>query len=199
MQVVENEETGEDKVLAANTGFAGVLRRAGREESDASGEVVRLFDELRVGLFRFLRWQGSTAEEADDAIQEAFLRLHAHLQRGGSRENLRAWVFRVAGNLMRDERKSGHRRFNQPMKSAVDAREGWADPGAGPEQMALARETAQRLHAAIGRLPALERECLALRSAGFRYREIGGILGIGTSTAADVLRRAMETLARELP
>jgi RNA polymerase sigma-70 factor (ECF subfamily) len=198
VQVVENEGTAEDRGLPADTGFAGVLRREARAESDASGEVVRLFDELRVALFRFLRWQGSTAEEADDAIQETFLRLHAHLQRGGSRENLRAWVFRVAGNLMRDQRKSGRHRFNQPMDND-GAREGWADPAAGPEQMALARETMQRLHAAIGRLPALERACLALRSEGFRYREIAGILGIGTSTAADVLRRAMETLARELP
>jgi RNA polymerase sigma-70 factor (ECF subfamily) len=191
--VVENEG------LAANTGFASVLRREAREEPDASREVVRLFDELRAGLFRFLRWQGSTAEEADDAIQETFLRLHAHLQRGGSRENLRAWVFRVAGNLVRDERRSGRRRFNRPMESGAGARDAWADPGAGPEQMVLARETTERLNAAIGRLPTLERECLALRSEGFRYREIGGILGIGTSTAADVLRRAMETLARELP
>jgi RNA polymerase sigma-70 factor (ECF subfamily) len=45
----------------------------------------------------------------------------------------------------------------------------------------------------------VEQECLALRSEGFRYREIGGILGIGTSTVADVLRRALDTLARELP
>ena len=196
---MENEGTGEDRGLAADTGFAGVLKQGARADSDASAEVVRLFDELRPGLFRFLRWQGSTAEEADDAIQETFLRLHAHLQRGGSRENLRAWVFRVAGNLMRDERKSGRRRFHEAMQSGQVAGEKWVDPAAGPEQMALARETAQRLHAAIGRLPALERACLALRSEGFRYREIGGILGIGTSTAADVLRRATETLARELP
>jgi RNA polymerase sigma-70 factor (ECF subfamily) len=81
------------------------------------------------------------------------------------------------------------------MESGAGAR----DPGAGPEQMVIERETTRRLHAAIGRLPVLERECLALRREGFRYREIAGILGIGTSTAADVLRRAMETLARELP
>jgi RNA polymerase sigma-70 factor (ECF subfamily) len=187
--MVENES------LAAESGFAGVLRREAREDSDASREVVRLFDELRMGLFRFLRWQGSSTEEADDAVQETFLRLYAHLQRGGSRENLRAWVFRVAANLVRDERKSGRRRLSQPMKTGAGAR----DPAAGPEQMVIDRETTRRLHAAIARLPAIERACLALRSEGFRYREIAGILGIGTSTAADVLRRAMETLAREVP
>jgi RNA polymerase sigma-70 factor (ECF subfamily) len=75
----------------------------------------------------------------------------------------------------------------------------WADPGASPEQLALAKESTRRLRAAIGRLPATEQECLALRSQGLRYREIAGILGIGTSTVADVLQRAFTALARELP
>jgi len=195
--VVDNE-TGEDKALAPDTGFAGVLSRGLREATDAAAQVVRLFDEIRPGLFRYLRWHGSSAEEADDVVQETFLRLHAHLQTGRSQENLRAWVFRVAGNLIRDERKSGRRRFNRPLETGTGARDAWADPGAGPEELVLARESTRRLHAAMRRLPVIERECLALRSEGFRYREIGGILGIGTSTVADVLRRALETLAREL-
>ena len=184
--------------MAPDTGFAGVLKRE-LADADAAAEVVRLFDELRAGLFRYLRWRGSTAEEADDAIQETFLRLYTHLSAGGSRENLRAWVFRVAGNLVRDDRKSGRRRFSQPLDAECVASNSWTDPGAGPEQQAISEECTRRLHAAIGRLPVLERECLALRGEGFRYREIGGILGIGTSTVADVLRRAFDALARELP
>src|SRR5439155_2372307 len=112
----------------------------------------------------------------DDAIQETFLRLHTHLRTGRPDANLRSWVFRVAGNLVRDDRKSGRRRFSQPLEAGT---EGCSDPAAGPEQQVLARESTERLHAAIGRLPAMERECLALRAEGFRYREIGGVLGIG--------------------
>jgi RNA polymerase sigma-70 factor (ECF subfamily) len=126
------------------------------------------------------------------------LRLHTHLRTGRPDANLRAWLFRVAGNLIRDDRKSGRRRFSQPLETAA-AGAAWADPAAGPEQLVLARESTERLNAAIARLPAMERECLALRGEGFRYREIGGILGIGTSTVADVLKRAFDTLARELP
>ena len=185
--------------MAPDTGYAGVLAPATPDAPDAAGQVIRLFDELRPALFRYLRWRGSTAEEADDAIQETFLRLHTHLLTGRSRENLRAWVFRVAGNLVRDERKSGRRRFSQPLESQVTPIDSWADPGAGPEQLVLAKESARRLQAAIGRLPATEQECLALRGQGLRYREIGEVLGIGTSTVADVLQRALEALARELP
>jgi len=92
-----------------------VLEAEKPEALDTAAEVVRLFDEFRDSLFRYLRWMSSTPEEADDVIQETFLRLHAHLQARGARENLRAWLFRVAGNLVRDERKSGRRRFNQPL------------------------------------------------------------------------------------
>jgi RNA polymerase sigma-70 factor (ECF subfamily) len=194
----QNEETGEDEILAPDTGIDGVLTRDLPRAPDAAAQVVRLFDELRPGLFRFLRWQGCTAEEADDAIQESFLRLHTHLRTGRPDANLRAWLFRVAGNLVRDDRKSGRRRFSQPLETET-AGAAWPDPAAGPEQLVLARESTERLNAAIGRLPAIERECLALRCEGFRYREIGGILGIGTSTVADVLKRAFDTLVRELP
>ena len=185
--------------MAPDTGFAGVLNRAAPQTMDAAGQVVHLFDEVRPSLFRYLRWLGCTAEEADDAIQETFLRLHTHLRSGRSQENLRAWVFRVAGNLVRDERKSGHRRLVRPLDGEITVSDSWADPSDGPEKLLLADESARRLAAAIRRLPAVEQECLALRGEGFRYREIGGILGIGTSTVADVLRRAMDTLARELP
>ena len=185
--------------MAPDTGFAGVLTRAAPQVTDAAALVVQLFDELRASLFRYLRWLGSTAEEADDAIQETFLRLHTHLLTGRSQENLRAWVFRVAGNLIRDERKSGHRRFVRPLDGEITWSDSWPDPSDSPEKLLLAGESARRLAAAIRRLPAVEQDCLALRSEGFRYREIGGILGIGTSTVADMLRRAMDTLARELP
>ena len=184
--------------MAPDTGFAGVLGRAAPQASDAGAQVIRLFDELRASLFRYLRWLGSTAEEADDAIQETFLRLHTHLQGGRPQENLRAWVFRVAVNLLRDERKSGRRRLSRPLESEA-ASDSWADPAAGPEQLALAGESERHLRDAIRRLPVLEQECLALRSEGFRYRQIGEILGIGTSTVADAIRRALEALAKELP
>lgn len=172
----------------------------GLKTPDAKVAVVCLFDEVRPGLFRYLRWLGSTPEEADDAIQEAFLRLHRHLLTGGTRENLRAWLFRVAGNLVRDERKSIQRQRVEPMDGNPETDgAAWVDPLANPEQQVLAKESNHRLAAAIRNLPAAQKHCLALRSEGFRYREIAGILGIGTSTVADTLQRAVSALARELP
>jgi RNA polymerase sigma-70 factor (ECF subfamily) len=175
-----------------------LLDRETRDVLGAEDEVIRLFDDSRAPLFRYLRWIGSSTEEADDAIQEAFLRLHAHLLAGGERQNLRAWVFRVAGNLVRDERKSGRRRFSRPLESEQHDRHSWADPAAGPEQRVLAGESERRLEVAIRRLPPDQQNCLALRSQGFRYREIAEILGVGTTTVADLLRRAVRKLSTEL-
>jgi RNA polymerase sigma-70 factor, ECF subfamily len=169
------------------------------DTADPATQVVRLFDEFRESLFRYLRWLGCLPEEADDAIQETFLRLYAHLAARGSQENLRAWLFRVAGNVVRDERKSGRRRLQEPLENGAAPFASWVDPAVGPEQQILAKESAQRLNAAIRRLPADQQRCVALRSEGFRYREIAAILGIGVTTVADTLRRAVTTPAKDLP
>jgi len=173
-----------------------VLERPDQDLEDPAVRVVRLFDELRDSLFRYLRWLGCTPEEADDTIQETFVRLHAHLTARGSDENLRSWVFRVAGNLVRDERKSWRRKWSRPLEGTSPG--SWTDPSAGPEQTVLAKESSERLEAAIRRLPKGQQKCLALRSEGLRYREIAEVLGIGVTTVADALRRAVNTLSREL-
>ena len=177
----------------------GVLDRRTPGRADEKDQVIRLFDELRDSLFRYLRWLGSSPEEADDAIQETFLRLYRHLLAEGARENLRSWVFRVAGNLIRDQRKSYQRRHLEPLESLNQPRDSWADPGKGPEARVLAEESHRRLRDAIRRLPPDQQRCLALRSEGFRYREIAEILGVGVSTVSDVLRRAVVSLGKELP
>ena len=61
----------------------------------------------------------------------------------------------------------------------------------------LAKEKFHRLDKAIRSLAAPERECLMLRAEGLRYREIGEVLGIPTSTVADTVERAVKKLAEK--
>ncbi len=42
---------------------------------------------------------GPPAQDGEEVIQDVFLALYQHLQKGGSRQNLRGWIFRVAHNL----------------------------------------------------------------------------------------------------
>src|SRR5665213_3394680 len=80
------------------------LRSASASEVDhprqrLEQEVVDLFDEFRLPLLRYLSSFGLPLADGEEVLQEVFLSLFQHLQRGKSRENLRGWLFRVAHNL----------------------------------------------------------------------------------------------------
>jgi RNA polymerase sigma-70 factor, ECF subfamily len=150
-------------------------------------EVGQFFNEWRKPLVRFLVCSGLTSDEASDIVQDTFLRLHQHLVSGGARDNLRAWAFRVAHNAAVNRRKS-------KTHLQLDMAEQAACPKEDPERLFFKKERFRRLHAAMKELIAVERECVLLRSEGLRYREIGAVLEIGTSTVADHLERALRKL-----
>ena len=158
-----------------------------------SCEATTLFRELRKPLLRYLAGLGLSSEEAQDVMQDAFLSLHKHLAGGGSQENIRSWLFRVAHNRARNCQQSYTRRFGEPLDPVFDA----ASNEATPEQAVLAKEKFHRLDQAIRALAAQERECLMLRAEGLRYREIGEVLGIPTSTVGDMVDRAIKKLAEK--
>ena len=156
-------------------------------------EVTALYRELRKPLLRYLVCLGLSADEAQDVVQDAFLTLHRHLASGGSQENIRGWVFRVAHNQARNRQTSYDRRFAAPL----DARAVSLLHEATPERAILEKERFRQLGKAIRLLADSERECLLLRAAGLRYREIGEVLAIPTSTVADTVDRAIKKLAEK--
>jgi RNA polymerase sigma-70 factor (ECF subfamily) len=102
-------------------------------------------------------------------------------------------VFRVAHNAARNRQQSYDRRFGDQLDSDLES---IADE-ATPEQVVLEKEKQRRLARAIQLLTECERECLLLRAGGLRYREIGAVLGIATSTVADTVDRAIRKLAEK--
>ena len=159
----------------------------------ASSEATELFQEMRKPLLRYLVGLGLSTEEAQDIVQDAFLSLHQHLAGDGSQENIRGWLFRVAHNRARNHQQSYARRFSDPLDSALEP----ISRQATPEQAALDSEKSRRLDRAIRGLTGTERECLMLRAEGLRYREIGEVLGVPTSTVADTVERAIKKLAEK--
>jgi len=156
-------------------------------------EATTLFDELRKPLLRYLVCLGLSPDEAQDVVQDAFLSLHQHLSAGGSQENIRGWLFRVAHNQARNRQTSYDRRFSAPLERGAES----ALDEATPERVLLEKEKLERLESAILTLEHTERECLLLRASGLRYREIGEVLGIATSTVADIVDRAVKKLAEK--
>jgi RNA polymerase sigma-70 factor (ECF subfamily) len=157
-------------------------------------EATTLFRELRKPLLRYLECLGLSSDEAQDVVQDAFLSLHRHLSAGGSQENIRSWLFRVAHNQARNRQTSYDRRFSASLDD-VGAERGLDE--ATPERVLMEKEKFERLKNAIRTLGGVERDCLLLRASGLRYREIGEVLGIATSTVADIVDRAVKKLAEK--
>jgi RNA polymerase sigma-70 factor (ECF subfamily) len=183
--------------LIADGGTANVTKAAATDQPQP-GEALRWFDELRDPLRRYLLCAGASPADADDAVQESFLRLHRHLEKNGDRSNLYGWVFQVARNYLRDERKSARRQRTVQLDGAMMRDGGLADPQSNPEHGAFHAERTRRLRAAVGKLPEQQRECMLLRASGLRYREIAEILNINVSSVGTLVHRAAVRLKEEL-
>src|SRR5258707_11223338 len=74
---------------------------AGKQAAHAKLQdlVAQLFEEAREDVYRYLLMLGVHPPQAQEAAQEAFLRLYASMKKGEVIENPRAWLFRVAHNL----------------------------------------------------------------------------------------------------
>jgi len=158
-----------------------------------SAEASKLFEELRAPLLRYLVSLGVSRDEAPDIVQDAFLSLHRHVASGGAQENIRSWLFRVAHNRARNRQLS----YDRLNGEAFDVSRNDRPDHATPEHKLLAKEKRQQLQTAIQSLTDAERECLLLRAEGLRYREIGEVLAIATSTVADTVDRAIRKLAEK--
>ena len=156
-------------------------------------EAATLYRELRKPLVRYLMCLGLSTDEAQDVVQDAFVSLQRHLAAGGSQENIRSWLYRVAHNQARNRQNSYDRRFSAPLDAEIDT----ILDEATPERAVLEKERFRQLENAIRLLTEPERECLLLRAGGLRYREIGEVLGIATSTVGDTVERAIKKLAEK--
>ena len=168
------------------------LAQSQRAVSAQQEQVAQLFEEAREDVYRYLLMLGVYPPQAQEATQEAFLRLYASMRKGETIENPRAWVFRVAHNLgLRIRQKqSSQQPFDPELETQVAA------AGADPEQRLLERERSLRFHRAVEGLSEQQRRCLYLRLEGLRYPQIGSILGISASTVGEFLRRAMVRLKK---
>ena len=158
-----------------------------------SCEATTLYRELRKPLLRYLICLGLTSDEAQDVVQDAFLSLQQHLASGRPQDNIRSWVFRVAHNQARNHQNSYHRRFGEPLEAGIESVA--QDPT--PERIVLEKERFRRLAKEMRLLTDSERQCLLLRAEGLRYREIGEVLELSTSTVGDTVERAIRKLAEK--
>ena len=161
-----------------------------------ASDVITLFDELRLPLRRYLTCLGMTPQDADDGVQETFLRLHRHIETDGDRTNLRGWLFEVARNLANDRHRGA---WVRRMRTKSPGGELTTIPASGdnPEEELLKAERVAWIRNADRRLTPQQAECFRLRAAGLRYREIAAVMGIGISAVGELVQRATLRLKKD--
>jgi len=157
-------------------------------------EIANVFDQLRDPLLRYLWTFGLEVPDGEEVLQDVFLSLFRHLERGKPVDNVRGWLFRVAHNLALRRRDRARRAAETQFDTGNEDRT--ADPAPNPEDRMADRQTRQRVLAVVEALPEQDRRCLFLRAEGLRYREIAGILDMSLGAVSVSLSRSLARIAR---
>lgn len=174
------------------------------QERDASGGLATLLQIHRAELLRFLTARCGAADEAEDVLQDMWFRVTA--QSSGPITNGRAYLFRVANNLVLDRSRARHRAMRRE-RLWLEAEDGGAtplpeeraDPAELPEEKLVREQEEQALRGAIAALPDGARRALRLyRFEGLGHKEIAETLRISRSGVEKHLALAMKKLREAL-
>ena len=181
---------------------AAVLAGQQDEARDAFADLVGSYQRHAMRLALYLL---RDATEADEAVQDAFVKVYTHIT--SYREDLpfEAWFTRILANTCRDRQKARRRRerwevvaFDRADQagSAIDLA---AAPGLSPEEALLGNERQRELMRAIDTLPRRQRDILLLcHVEGQAPREVGEMTGLTESTVRVHLFRALRKLRSAL-
>jgi RNA polymerase sigma-70 factor (ECF subfamily) len=172
--------------------------------ASASGDgLALLLSQHRAPLLRFLRARTGDAAEAEDVVQELWLRLRT--QPVGPVSNGRAYLFQMANNLVLDrvrERQRRARRDRQWSESVQLAGGGGGEvaaPDPAPPDALIEEEELKQLAAAVDALPEGARRAFWMHKIeGASHAEVAARLGISRSGVEKHIALAMKHLRRML-
>ncbi|HVA63852.1 MAG TPA: RNA polymerase sigma factor [Terriglobales bacterium] len=160
----------------------------------------QLVDAYSARLFRMAYRMTGQTQDAEDLVQETFLRAYRHRDRFEARSNLGTWLYRICVNASLDhlrQRRSGERSLDDP--NPASAAEPVVSPAAGPERLTLSGELARQVQAAMADLTPVERAAFAMRHyENLSIAEIGAALGLRDAAAKNTIFRGVRKLRRAL-
>src|SRR5512141_2026684 len=157
-----------------------------------------LVDKHSRNVFRLAFRMTGNEEDAEDVVQETFLKAYRNLERFAGQAEFSTWLHRIAANCAVDLL-----RRRTPRQAETRTAEGQelevAAGGAGPERMVLSSEVKGRIARSLERLSAMERAAFVLRHfEGRPIAEIGKTLGVRTGAAKNCVFRAVAKLREDL-
>ena len=181
--------------------LAVVLRvRAG------DGDGFRLLVERHSrSVFRLAYRMTGNEQDAEDIVQETFLRAYRQIHRYESRASFGTWLYRIAANYALDLIRSRKRHAvaqSSSSDSVVEPRDpllSVPSPEPSPERLTLNSQTQRQITEALDTLSAQERTAFVLRHfEGQSIDEISFALGIGGNAAKHSIFRAVQKLRKAL-
>jgi RNA polymerase sigma-70 factor, ECF subfamily len=143
-----------------------------------------------------------SSQDAEDVVQETFLKAYRQLSRFEARADFRTWLHRIAVNCSIDFiRARRSREIGQDMADLEDAAatDGSVGAAPAPDRLTLSTQIDERIREALGGLTAMERAAFMLRHVeGRPIREVASALGLKTEAAKNSIFRAVRKMRAAL-
>ncbi len=173
---------------------ASLIRRVQRGDRDA---YQTLMERHQTIAFRVAWTITGSATDAEEAVQDAFLKAYGALEGFRLERPFRPWLLRIVSNEARNRRLATARRQRLAVRLVEERRQGDAVPS--PEAALLARERRHQVLGAVERLPERQRMAIFCRYfLGLNEAETAAAMGTRRGTVKSRLSRALRRLESEV-
>ena len=161
-----------------------------------------LVDRHSRSLFRLAFRMTGNQQDAEDVVQESFLRAYKQIGKFDERASFGTWLYRIAMNCSLDLVRARKRRNEQlaPADSELDEPVlSLPSPDPDPSRLALSGEVRDRVEGAMNQLSPSERTAFVLRHfEGMCIEDVSRVLGCQPGAAKHSVFRAVQKLRRTL-
>lgn len=161
------------------------------QHASVEQSFLKLYDEFSGPLFRHCYFRVSSREVAEDLTQELFMRIWNHLAAGKTIDKPKAFLYRIAGNLIIDY-------YRKKKELSLDALgEGGYDPPGASADSILDYAAGQHALSLVAKLESPYREVLIMRYVdGLSLGDIAQIIGESENTVSVRIHRGVEKLKK---
>jgi RNA polymerase sigma-70 factor (ECF subfamily) len=176
------------------------VERARSGDSDAFRLLV---EQHSRAVFRLAFRMTGNEQDAEDVVQETFLRAYRQLDKYEARSSFSTWLYRIASNysldLIRMRKRHEDKRERGKATEERDILQTIPGNSPGPDRIAHSNQVQERVNEALNELSDQERTAFVLRHfEGLSIDEIGEALGTGTNATKHSIFRAVQKLRRSL-